>query len=75
MATTDPGVVADPQNPTIVVKDFPLTLNEFCSRLSATDKRVELIGGFEHTERFAGRMKDVQSAYSDRFTAFANQPA
>lgn len=55
--------------------EFPLTLDEFCSRLSVTDKRVELIGAFHSTEKVAGRSKDVESAYQARFTAFINQPA
>lgn len=53
----------------------PLTLNEFCIRLSTKDKRVELIGGFEHTERVAGRLKDTAENYADRYTKFLNQPA
>lgn len=27
---------------------FPMTVEEFCADKSATDKRVELIGGFYH---------------------------
>lgn len=53
----------------------PMTLDEFCIRLSTTDKRVELIGGFEHIERLAGRTKDTAEAFSKRFTDFINQPA
>lgn len=53
----------------------PLSLTEFCIRLSAKDKRVELIGGFEHSERVAGRMSDTAEAYAGRYTAFLNQPA
>jgi len=52
-----------------------LTLAEFCSRLSSTDSRVELIGGFEHSERLAGRMKDTESEYAARYAAFLLQPA
>lgn len=55
--------------------EFPLTLDEFCSRLSVSDKRVELIGAFHTTEKAAGRSKDVESAYKARFTAFIKQPA
>lgn len=55
--------------------EFPLTLDEFCSRLSVEDKRVELIGAFHLTERAAGRTKDLESAYATRFAAFVNQPA
>lgn len=56
-------------------QDFPLTLEEFCTRLSTTDKRVELIGAFAYTEKQAGRNKDVESGYAKRFTAFINAPA
>lgn len=55
--------------------DFPLSLHEFCTRLSATDRRVELIGGFEHSERVAGRIKDTESSYAARFDAFIITPA
>ena len=58
-----------------VSAEFDLTLQEFCTRLSGTDKRVELIGGFEHSERVAGRAKDTETAYRSRFVAFANRPA
>lgn len=63
----DPEVVAKP-----VAK---LSLNEFCARLSTTDKRVELIGGFEHQERVAGRRSDTEESYSKRYTEFLNKPA
>jgi hypothetical protein len=52
-----------------------LTLDEFCTRLSKTDRRVELIGGFHFDERRAERFKDTESAYRSRFEAFANKPA
>jgi hypothetical protein len=55
--------------------EIPLTLDEFCIRLSASDARVELIGGFHHTEAVAGRSKDVESAFRARFDEFVNQPA
>jgi|GEM_PF-1184871 hypothetical protein len=52
-----------------------MVLDEFCSRLSAKDKRVELIGGFHHSETVAGHKKDTAANYSQRYTAFINQPA
>lgn len=52
-----------------------LTLHEFCARLSETVNRPELIGAFEFVERRAGRMRDTEQAYRDRFTAFTNSPA
>jgi hypothetical protein len=52
-----------------------LTLQEFCIRLSTTDRRVEMIGAFEHVERLAGRAKDTETAYAGRYSAFCNKPA
>ena len=57
------------------VSDYPLSLDEFCQRLSATDNRVELIGAFHHFEKVAKRMQDTSANYSARFEAFVNQPA
>ncbi|MFZ4538513.1 hypothetical protein [Propionivibrio sp.] len=71
MAKNDAVAVETPSE----VADFPMSLQEFCTRLSSTDRRVELIGGFEHGERVAGRAKDTDAAYSKRFTAFINAPA
>jgi hypothetical protein len=55
--------------------EFPLSLSEFCSRLSATDKRVELISAFHHDETAAGRSRDGEAAYRARFDAFVHRPA
>ena len=68
-ASSAPGAAVEAA-PTV----FPLHLDEFCARLSATDKRVELIGGFHHTERVAGRTQDLESAYADRFAEFVSRP-
>lgn len=51
-----------------------LSLVEFCTRLSESVKRPELIGGFEFIERRAGRVKDTASAYQQRFDAFIKTP-
>ncbi len=51
-----------------------LTLQEFCLRLSSSDKRVELIGAFHYSETAAGTVKDLETAFKDRFTAFLNKP-
>jgi hypothetical protein len=51
-----------------------ITLEEFCTRLSMSDKRVELIGGFNYTETAAGRIKDAESDFQARFTAFTTKP-
>ena len=55
--------------------DFPLSLSEFCQRLSGTDKRVELIGAFHHAEKSAGAGQDTEGNFRARFEAFAAQPA
>lgn len=58
-----------------VPADFPLSLEEFCSRLSASDRRVELITAFARSEKALGFVKDTESAYSARFAAFIKTPA
>lgn len=55
-------------------KEYALTLEEFCTRLSVSDKRVELIGAFAHTEAVAGRSKDTETAYAARYSDFINKP-
>lgn len=54
--------------------EFPLELDEFCSRLSSFDNRVELIAAFNSVERQAGRLTDTSTAYRARFDAFAVAP-
>lgn len=51
-----------------------VTLTEFCTALSRSDKRVELIGGFNSVETKAGRLKDTGANFRQRFTAFVNKP-
>ena len=54
---------------------FPLSLDEFCTRLSANDRRVELIGGFHHSEKASGRVRDTEAAYLGRYKDYITQPA
>lgn len=54
---------------------FDLTVEEFCTRVSTTDSRVELLAAFHASEVRAGRVKDASSAYAARYSAFANAPA
>lgn len=61
--------------PAAAASDFPLSLSEFCQRLSGADKRVELIGAFHHAEKSAGHGQDTEGNFRARFEAFANQPA
>jgi len=48
-----------------------VSLKRFCTELSLTDRRVELIGGFEHSERVKGRVLDTSEAYQQRYEDFA----
>jgi hypothetical protein len=58
-----------------VAGDFPLSLSEFCQRLSTSDRRVELIAAFHHAETGAGHGQDTEANYRARFEAFVTQPA
>jgi hypothetical protein len=49
---------------------FQITLQEFMQKLSQRDSRVELINAFYYTERQAGHIKDFESEFQARFTAF-----
>lgn len=53
---------------------FPLSLTEFCTRLSETERRHALIAGFYYTENAAGRTKDQASEYAKRFAEFLETP-
>lgn len=53
--------------------DYPMPLDEYCARRSATDRRVELIGAFHHDERHHGRLKDTTAAYDERLGVFGNR--
>lgn len=69
MARSTPAPKVDVSSPE------PVTLQEFCTVLSSTDRRVELIAGFHSVELQAGRIKDTAAAYRSRFEAFTNKPA
>lgn len=66
---------APSENPAPAETIDAVTLDEFCLRLSQTDRRVEMIGGFHSDEKRAGRVKDAESAYSARYQAFVHKPA
>ena len=51
-----------------------LTLTVFCTRLSETVRRPELIGAFESTERTAGRSQATEAEFRARFVAFSRKP-
>ena len=73
--TTTTEATASPVSPGAAQTDFDLSLDEFCTRLSGGDRRVELIAGFHHTELVAGRTKGREAEYQSRYVAFATQPA
>lgn len=52
-----------------------IPLDEYCRRLSENDSRVELIGGFEASERASGRLKATVVAFDAAFSAFVSRPA
>jgi hypothetical protein len=53
-----------------------ITLDEFCKKLSLTDKRVELIGGFYHRMRFEKRVAKASfDQFQDHYNKFCNAPA
>lgn len=58
-----------------VPASLPLTLNDFCLRLSESVLRPELIGAFEFHERTAGRLKATAEEFQARFDEFTNKPA
>lgn len=51
-----------------------VTLDEFCSRLSRTVRRVELIGGFYAVEKKAGHLKDTEPVFQAAFDKYRNRP-
>lgn len=55
--------------------NFPITLQEFCTRISVNDKRVELIGAFYTTQIAAGVTSATQADFAAKLEDFANQPA
>lgn len=71
MANQAPKAAASDEQPVAAV---PLTLDEFCVRLSETVRSPEAIGAFHHTERAAGRMVDTEAAYRARFDSFLTTP-
>ena len=74
MAKTDNPTVIDIPVSNATPAEFSLGLEEFCTRLSHTEKRVELLSAFHHTELLAGKVQDTSTAYTARYTAFANRP-
>lgn len=74
MASASKNDVAAAEAAEAPAAELELTLDEYCLRLSKTDKRVELIGAFHFTEKAAGKTKDTESAFAQRLAAFATKP-
>lgn len=51
-----------------------LTLEEFCTRLSKTDRRVELIGGFHADAKVRRQLKDVDTGFLRAFENYCSRP-
>ncbi len=54
--------------------EFTVSLNEFCIRLSKTDKRVEMIGGFHHSMTKEGTTSGKTVFYQQAYTKFTTAP-
>jgi hypothetical protein len=57
------------------VTEFVQGIEEFCANLSATDRRIEMIGAFYRVEMAAGRTRALPSEFKVRYSAFLTQPA
>lgn len=53
----------------------PLTADEFCRRLSVTDRRVELISGFRAHCRATRLDKTTDAAFRKAYAEFCTRPA
>lgn len=52
-----------------------ISLNEYCTRLSETVKRPELIGAFHATEKAAGHLAGLPAEFEQRYNDFITKPA
>lgn len=69
------SVFAPPENADASTDAATLGLEEFCRRLSATDRRVELISGFFASAKLKGQTTGTEGHLKARFEAFINEPA
>lgn len=69
------GRTASKSTDNAATKEEPIALDEYCRRLSVTDGRVELIGGFEADERISGHLKSDVSGFDAAFARFVARPA
>lgn len=73
-ATPAPAPVLAPQAAPVETQ-HPVTLDEFCTRLSKKVREPELIAVFHHLETAAGRKTGLTSEYRRCFEAVASRPA
>lgn len=59
----------------VAIAEDTVPLDEFCSDISRTDRRVELISAFQHIERMAKREHDTPTNYAARFNVVHRIPA
>lgn len=71
----DPEVVVEEKPQVAQETEFKMSVKEFCARLSTTDRRVEMIGGFYSDEVRLGHFSDFEPAFRSRFDAFTKRPA
>jgi len=63
-----------PEEPVGATEPAVMSISDFCTRLSETVSRPELIGAFAHVEQKAQRVSDTAANYRARFDAFINKP-
>jgi hypothetical protein len=52
---------------------FPLTVGEFCSQLSSSDKRPEMIYAFSKDEERQGHIRDFATNFQSRYVSFCGR--
>lgn len=58
-----------------VSNEIPITLDEFCQRLSETERRVALLGAFHFEMKRQKRQTGLSSDYHAAYATFINAPA
>lgn len=56
------------------MRDGKVTLEQFCTTLSKSDKRVAMIGAFHTEEKLAKHWKDTPAGFKARYQAFCTRP-
>lgn len=63
-----------PEGAPAEVQAVKLSLTDFCTRLSETVRRPELIGAFESVQRRAGTENQTEAEFRRRYDEFVNKP-